>query len=154
MALGQALDAAGGVELAPFGAQARDGVALAAQLAGELGHALGLQGGIELDLVDEGRRQDQRADDEDVQEAHGSAPLQHGGERRQARQQIGGVRRLACRRVAAFGGAQLGRAGARIARDLVIVGNDRPPGQRVERRRGAFGLRRVARAGARLAATG
>ena len=54
---------------------ARDGVALAAQFAGELGDALGLQRGIELDLVDEGRRQDERADHEDVEKAHGQRPF-------------------------------------------------------------------------------
>src|SRR5450755_3726368 len=71
----QALDAAGCVEFRPFGAQGRDGVALAAQFAGELRHALGLQRGIELDLVDEGRRQDERADHHKVQEAHAQCPF-------------------------------------------------------------------------------
>src|SRR5450759_2992467 len=75
MAGGQALDAAGRVELRPFGAQGRDGVALAAQFAGELRDALGLQRGIELDLVDEGRRQDERADDEDIEKAHVQCPF-------------------------------------------------------------------------------
>src|ERR1035437_8308043 len=75
MAGGQALDAAGRVELRPFGAQGRDGVALAAQFAGELRDALGLQRGIELDLVDEGRRQDERADDENVEKAHAQCPF-------------------------------------------------------------------------------
>src|SRR5665811_1319671 len=75
MAGGQALDAAGRIELRPFGAQGRDGVALAAQFAGELRHALGLQRGIELDLVDEGRRQDERADDENVEKAHAQCPF-------------------------------------------------------------------------------
>src|SRR5450631_150618 len=75
MAGGQALDAAGGVELRPIGAQARDGVALAAQFAGKLRHALGLQRGIELDLVDEGRRQNERANHEYVQEAHAQCPF-------------------------------------------------------------------------------
>ena len=104
MAFGQALDAAGRVELGPFGAQRRDGVALAAQLAGELGDALGLQGGIEFDLVDDGRRQDERGDDEDIDQAHGSAPLQNVGQRRQARRQIGRLV-IARGRLGALGGA-------------------------------------------------
>jgi len=42
------------------------GGALAPQFGRELGHPLALQRGIELDFVDEGRRQDQRADDQNV----------------------------------------------------------------------------------------
>src|SRR6185437_16233466 len=75
MAGGQALNAAGSIELRPFGAQRRDGVALAAQFAGDLGHPFGLQRGIELDLVDEGRRQDQRADHHDIEKAHAQCPF-------------------------------------------------------------------------------
>ncbi len=46
MAIGKPLDAAGRIELRPFGAQNGDGVALAAQFAAQLGDALGLQGRI------------------------------------------------------------------------------------------------------------
>ena len=120
MALGQALNAAGRVELRPFRAQNRDGIALAPQFAMQLGDALGLQRGIELDLVDQRRRQDQRADHQYIEQAHGSAPLQRVGQRRQTRQQIGGLIG-ARRRLGALGGAQLGRAGARIARHFIGV---------------------------------
>ena len=49
MAGGQALDAAGRVELRPFGAQGGDGVALAAQLAGELATRSACS--VELNLI-------------------------------------------------------------------------------------------------------
>src|SRR5664279_3063258 len=48
---------------------------LAGELRRELCHAFGLQRGIKLDLVDEGRRQDERADDEDVEKAHAQCPF-------------------------------------------------------------------------------
>ena len=60
MPLRQALDAGRIVELRPFGAQRRDGVALAPDVAAQLGDALGAQRRFELDLVDIGRREHQQ----------------------------------------------------------------------------------------------
>ncbi len=72
MALGEPLHAAWRVELTPFGAQGRNGVALFPDLAAQLADTFGLQGGVEFDLVDEGCRYDQRRNDHDVEETHGS----------------------------------------------------------------------------------
>ena len=134
MAFGQALNAAGRIEPRPFGAQPRGDVALAAQFVAQLGDAFGLQGRIELDLVDEGRRQDQRRDHQDVEEAHVAiAP----SSRRRATAGRGSRSveiALLRRRVGALGGAQLGGTGARIARGLFVVGDDRTFGQRLKRR--------------------
>ena len=66
---------------------------------------------------------------------------------RQQRRRVGAVRR--CR--GALAGAQLRRAGARIARDLFVVGDDRPLGQHREGRRRAPDVGRMARAAARFA---
>src|SRR6185437_4419893 len=74
MPLRQRLDTAGRVELAPFGAQGRDGVALAANFPAQLGYPLDLQRGVELDLVNNGRRQNERADHKKVDKAHGQRP--------------------------------------------------------------------------------
>ena len=82
-----------------------------------------------------------------------SAPPHDVGERRQARQQRGGVAGLR-RRFGALGGAQLGGAGARIARDFLLVGGDGTPGEQAEARRRALDFRRVARAAARRRALG
>ena len=57
--LRQRLDAVGAIEPRPFGAQDRDGVALAADLGAHLRDALGLHGRLELDLVDPRGRHDE-----------------------------------------------------------------------------------------------
>src|SRR5436309_9359605 len=66
----QLLDPLRTIELGPFGAQRRHRVALAADLAMQLGAALGLQRGIEFDLVDVGCRQHERGEDADVEKSH------------------------------------------------------------------------------------
>src|SRR6476660_10423616 len=58
MALSKSLNAAGCVEPRPFGAKDSDRVAFASQFTAQFGDALGLQGRIELDFVDEGCRED------------------------------------------------------------------------------------------------
>src|SRR5512141_1303018 len=75
MAVGQSLYPGGRIKLRPFGAQYGNSVALAAQFAPQLGDSLGLEGGIELDLVYKRRRQNECADDENVQQAHVYRPL-------------------------------------------------------------------------------
>src|SRR5579859_1987480 len=67
-AFGEFFDARRVVELAPLGAQARDLVALVADLGAQLGEALGLQGGIEFDAVDVGGGEHQRADYQQIQQ--------------------------------------------------------------------------------------
>ena len=153
--VGQFLDARGRVELGPLRAQHRDGVALVAQFVAQLGDARGLQRGIELDLVDRGRRQHERADDQDVDQAHhGQRPRIDIGERGQPRQQIATDRRHAraprcARRRAAW---RSGRAdcAATSASSAVI-------GRRVSTRKlgaGTLDFGRVARAAARRRALG
>ena len=56
----QTLDAGRIFQRRPFGAQRRDGVALALHVAAHLGDALGAQRQLELDLVDIGRGDDQQ----------------------------------------------------------------------------------------------
>src|SRR5262245_711473 len=71
----ETLYAAGCIQPRPFGAQCGNSAALSAQLTPQLGHALSLKGRVELDLVDKCRCQDERAYDEDVQQAHRQRPL-------------------------------------------------------------------------------
>src|SRR5262249_55677395 len=66
----QILNARGIVELGPFRAQRRHCVAFAADLEPQLGDALRLPRRLELDFVDVGRRQHERADHADVENAH------------------------------------------------------------------------------------
>src|SRR6476660_4634398 len=76
MALCQLFDAQWIIELRPFGAQRRDGIVLAPDLHAQLGDALGLPRRFELDLVDIGCSQHERADDTDIEKAHhGRLPL-------------------------------------------------------------------------------
>src|SRR5262249_14701265 len=64
------------VERGPFRAQRGDGVTLATDLAAELGNPLGLQCGIELDLVDVGGRENERSKHADMQNAqHQPRPM-------------------------------------------------------------------------------
>src|SRR5262245_52901435 len=64
MPVGQALDPTRSIKSCPFGTQCRDGAALTAQLGPQFGNAFGLKRGIELDLVYEGCRQNERAYDQ------------------------------------------------------------------------------------------
>src|SRR5690348_15062750 len=75
MAVGQPLYASGRIEFRPFGTQYGDRIELATQFAAQLGHTLGLKGGIELDLVNKRRCQDQRANDQDIEKAHAHRPF-------------------------------------------------------------------------------
>src|SRR5262245_22316644 len=70
MPLGQRLDARRVVELRPFRAQRRDGIVLALKLHPQLGKALRLERGFELDLVDISGSGHERRDDANVEEAH------------------------------------------------------------------------------------
>ena len=135
MAPDQALDARGIVERRPFRAQRRDGVALAPDVAAHLGDALGAQCRFELDLVDVGRGEHQQRQNADVEEAHGHRPFMHVGERRQPRQQAGGVLRpRRCRRCARPRAAwPSARADWRQSRPSSA--DDRPLGQKTEARR-------------------
>src|SRR5262245_20244698 len=65
----QVLDAPGIVELGPFRALRRDGVVLAPDLHAQLGDALRLPRRLELDLVDVGRREHERDDYADIEDA-------------------------------------------------------------------------------------
>ncbi len=71
-------------------------------------------------------------------------PLTTSVERRQSRQQRVDVGR-ARRRVAALAGAELGRARARIGRDLGLVRRDRALGQKAEGRRRRLDLGQMPR---------
>src|SRR5262245_17414030 len=73
MTLGQGLYPLRPVELGPLRTQCRNGVALAPNLPAQLGDALCLPGRIELDLVDIGRRQHERSNDQHMHDtpAHG-----------------------------------------------------------------------------------
>src|SRR5215813_13105422 len=75
VAVGQPLHASRRIEFSPFRTQYGDRIALAAQFAAQLGHALGLKGGVELDLVNKRRREDQRANDQDIKKAHAHRPF-------------------------------------------------------------------------------
>jgi len=75
MAIGKSLDAAGRTKSAPFGPQNRYFIAFPAQLAADFGNPFSLKSRDKLDLVDEGCGDDQRADDENIEEAHDSPPL-------------------------------------------------------------------------------
>src|SRR5205807_2109571 len=68
MAPRQALHAFGIVALAPGGAQRRDGIALAPHLRAQLGDALGLERGVEFDLVNVGGCEHERGDHEHMEE--------------------------------------------------------------------------------------
>src|SRR5262245_2162869 len=70
MPVGQPLDARGTVELGPLRAQRRYGVVLAPDFGAQLGDALRLSRRFELDLVDVGRREHERGDHADVDQAH------------------------------------------------------------------------------------
>ena len=75
MAFGKALQPQRRVELGPFGAQRRDGVALLADFRVQPQHALGARGRFHLDPVDIGRREHQHADDEEMDDPHDQPPL-------------------------------------------------------------------------------
>ena len=83
--LRQRLDAIGAVELRPFGAQDRDGVALAADLGAQLRDPLRLHRRLELDLVDVGRRQHEGGDHQDVEDAQHLSGPRHARRARAAR---------------------------------------------------------------------
>src|SRR5262249_33973520 len=69
--LHQTLDARGVVELRPLGAQRRGRLAHTLHVGTQLGDALGLQGRVELDLVDMDRRAHEHRDDDEVEKAQG-----------------------------------------------------------------------------------
>src|SRR5262245_28333662 len=71
----ETLDTVWRIELRPFRPQNGNGIALIAQFAPQLGNTFSLQGRVELDLVNVGRRHDQGADDENVEQAHHLSPL-------------------------------------------------------------------------------
>src|SRR5262249_3802830 len=70
MSARQSLNACRIVELGPFRAQRRHRIALAPNLETQLGDALRLPGRLELDRVDIGGRQHERADYKDIEHAH------------------------------------------------------------------------------------
>ena len=130
MALRQFLDAVGTVELGPFGAQAGDRVLLAPHLGAQLGDALGLQRRLVFDLVDIGRREHERGEHHDMQQApdhrvpRGARARITSASDRQARQQL---RDIAAdrRRAGALRGAQLGGARARVRGKFLLIRDDR-----------------------------
>ena len=75
MALGEALQPQRRVELGPFRAQRRDGVALFANFRMQPQHAFGTRGGFHLDPVDIGGREHQDADHEKMDDPHDQPPL-------------------------------------------------------------------------------
>ena len=117
MALGQALQPRRRVELGPFGAQRRDGVALLADFARAAADALGARGRFHLDPVDIGRGKHQHAD---ARGDGGGAWSASPHRRRRARPGRQRCRVGMRRRRGALGGAQLRRARARIGGDLGI----------------------------------
>src|SRR4029079_18172165 len=68
VALGEALNALGAVELGPLGAPRRDGGALAPDFLAQFCQPLGLPGRVELDLVDIRSREDERGQHEQMEE--------------------------------------------------------------------------------------
>ena len=68
-ALGQRFDARRIIELAPFGAQRGDLVALVTHLAAQLGETLGLDRGVELDAIDPGGGEHQHSDHDKIEHA-------------------------------------------------------------------------------------
>ena len=75
MAFGEPLQPQRRIELGPFRAQRRDGIALLADLGVQPQHALDARGRFHLDPVDVSRREHQHADDEEVDDPHGHPPL-------------------------------------------------------------------------------
>ena len=116
--------------LAQSECSARDRVALAADVGAQLHHAFGAHGRFHLDAVDVGRGEHQRADHEEVDDAHASvAPSHDVVERRQPEPSAFAPMR---RRIGPLGGAQLGRTRARVGGDLLLVGDQRALGQHLE----------------------
>ena len=134
--LRQLLDARRAVELRPFGAQRRDRVLLAPDLHAQLGDALGLPRGFELDLVDIGRRQHERGDHADVEEAHHRLRLPLMTSASDGRR---GSRSSAMSAPAGASVRSAARSLAERARGLAAIsassGDDRPAGEDAEARR-------------------
>ena len=143
---------AGIVELAPLRAQRRDTVALAPHLAAQLGETLGLHRGIELDAIDVSRREHQRADHHEIDNAqdHARPRMTEASEGSRGSSSFDGVGTR--RGTGALGGAQLRRTGARVGRDLGFVRGFRPAREHAERRRRGSDLRPMPR-GSRGAAS-
>src|SRR5262249_4648998 len=70
MALGDALDTTWAVELRPLRAQRSDRIALLADFAAQLGDALGLEGRLELDLVDIGSCHHEGGNNDEIEQSH------------------------------------------------------------------------------------
>ena len=131
VALGEPLQTQRGIELGPFRAQHRDGVALFTDLRAQPQHPLGALGRFHLDAVDIGGGKHQNADHEEMDDAHASASPHHGVERRPSRQFAGrmdGSVGTRCR-------AKLGGTRARIGREFVVIGHDGPLGENGKARR-------------------
>src|SRR5580704_12065863 len=75
MPFGESLQAQGRVELCPFRAQLRDGVALLAYFRMQPQRPLGAIGGFHFDPVDIGGGEHQDADHEEMEDPHGQPPL-------------------------------------------------------------------------------
>ena len=82
MALHESLQAQRRVELGPFGAQHRDGIALFADFGAQPQHALDAGRRLHLDAIDIGGRENQCADHEEMDDPQGSASPHHVGQPR------------------------------------------------------------------------
>ena len=148
MAIGEALQPQRRIELGPFRAQRRDRIALLADFRVQAQHALDARGRFHLDPVNIGRREDQHADDEKVDDAHGQPPLITSASTGHA-----GSSPAACAGAAVrSAGAQLCRTRARIGGNFGVAGRNRALGQDLEARCRLRHLGQMPRAAAGLAA--